>query len=601
MQGVRNDLEQLAEDSGRAQITVSQRGFKWWWGAGAAGLLLGMVWIGFTWTQEPAAPSLPERSVLTSFSGSEEAPSFSPDGNYITFSWDGPTEDNRDIYVQMIESREVVRRTTDPASDSLPNWSPDGRYISFIRDDGESARLMLIPSHGGAERVLATAPSGSQGSLRFADSDWSPDSQWLAVMLPSADEAAGLERLFIDSGERKPLTQPPKGHRDVEPSISPDGDAVVFIRMAGGADRDLYWLRLSEDGEPSAEPKRLTFLRDRLSSPTWTADGRRILYSREGHLWQVDPEDPDESRKILAWGGNPDAFPRFALSPTAGRIVFEQSTLVANIYRIDRSEEGAFGEPIEIVASNSLDSTPEIQPGGQKIAMMSTRSGFEAIWICDADGANPFQLVSFSGAPGGAPSWSPDGTEIAYDSWEDGPHSIYVIPALGGQARKLTDDSAKDGVPAWSRDGKWIYFGSDREGVERRMWKIPAEGGEPTPVTQDEAFRPIESYDGKFLYFWRNGIWRIPVEGGKEEFLLESRLTPWSFAVVEEGIYFLGMTTDTRSAPLNYYSFASGMTAKVIEVPRPGRGIAATRDGNTVLYTRETQWGTDLMLVENFR
>ena len=64
----------------------------------------------------------------------------------------------------------------------------------------------------------------------------------------------------------------------------------------------------------------------------------------------------------------------------------------------------------------------------------------------------------------------------------------------------MTTDPANDGNPSWSRDGRWIYFDSARTG-EQQVWKIPADGGDAIQVTRDGGFAPLESPDGKFIYY----------------------------------------------------------------------------------------------------
>ena len=70
---------------------------------------------------------------LTAYPGDERAPSLSPDGSRVAFSWNGPTLDNYDIYVKLAGPGEPVRLTTSSARDESPAWSPDGRFIAFIR------------------------------------------------------------------------------------------------------------------------------------------------------------------------------------------------------------------------------------------------------------------------------------------------------------------------------------------------------------------------------------------------------------------------------------------------------------------------------------
>jgi len=62
------------------------------------------------------------------------------------------------------------------------------------------------------------------------------------------------------------------------------------------------------------------------------------------------------------------------------------------------------------------------------------------------------------------PSWSPDGSKIAFWSDRDGNSDIYVMNADGSEQTRLTDNSASDQEPAWSPDGRRVAFVSSRDG-----------------------------------------------------------------------------------------------------------------------------------------
>jgi predicted Ser/Thr protein kinase len=161
MDDVKIVLEELKEESdsgvlGAAAVSRPKPRRRLTWALTiAAALVIATVgmWMLRSKREAPEAPLL--TVPLTSYSGSEWWPSFSPDGTQVAFAWDGEKQDNWDIYVKQIGVEPPYRLTNDPARDYSPVWSPDGRLIAFLRDlsPGKTA-IMLIPQRGGSERIL---------------------------------------------------------------------------------------------------------------------------------------------------------------------------------------------------------------------------------------------------------------------------------------------------------------------------------------------------------------------------------------------------------------------------------------------------------------
>jgi len=162
---------------------------------------------------------------------------------------------------------------------------------------------------------------------------------------------------------------------------------------------------------------------------------------------------------------------------------------------------------------------PSWSPDGSTIAFNSNRSGNHEIWTIRATGGTPLQLTN-NPANDGRPYWSPDGSTIAFHSDRSGNYDIWTIPATGGFATQLTTDAADDYWPSWSPDGSTIAFNSDRSG-NFDIWTIPAAGGTATRVTTNTMsdFHPSWSPDGTKIAFYSNrsgnyDIWTIPATGG---------------------------------------------------------------------------------------
>jgi TolB protein len=185
-----------------------------------------------------------------------------------------------------------------------------------------------------------------------------------------------------------------------------------------------------------------------------------------------------------------------------------------------------------------------------------SRTAYE-LQIADADGANP-QTALRSREPIISPIWSPDGTLLAYVSFEshkpvvyvhalatgartavanykgsnsapafsadgknlavvltkDGNSEIYLIGVDGSNPRRLTTNDAIDTEPYFSADGAWIYFTSDRGGSPQ-IYRMPAAGGDAQRVTftGDYNISPRVSPDGRLLAYVsrRNDLFQIEV------------------------------------------------------------------------------------------
>ena len=627
MGDVKLALEELKEESesgGLAAHRAAPRRRGLPWGVVALGLVVvaGItVWFLTRPSGTPAAALVPVP--LTSYPGDEVLPTFSPDGNQVAFVWDGPKQNNEDIYVKLIGTEPPVRLTSDPADDISPAWSPDGRFIAFLRVlSSEKIAIFLIPAIGGPERKVAEL-SGSTTIWRGRDLSWFPNGKWLVAAYEPAGEPSALFLVSVEGGEMRKLTAPPQNlgryYGDQQPAVSPDGRAVVFSRNFEGQLSDLYILELSEDLSPKGQPKRVTF--DGASwGPAWTEDGQGIV------LTSGSVHSPSLSKMVLSprgWrAGKPqrlafagEAVGQPAISRT-GRLAYAHSSVDTDIWRLDLGggtraapQTKASKPAVKLIASTRWEQNPTYSPDGKRIAFASNRSGSFEIWVCNSDGSNAVQLTSLGGTHYTAdPRWSPDGRWIFFGSEQEGHRRTYVISSDGGKPKRLgSEDAAPIG---WARDGNWMYFNSKRSG-EDQLWRMPwpSSGHERDAVqlTRKGAAigMTVESSDGRFVFYSKYAegeictLWKVGVKGGDETQVLQS-VWRCNFAVVEQGIYFI---PGAMPSSVELLSFATGKSARIADIRQEaGWGLSVSPDGRSLLYTAfEPGSGSDLMLVENFR
>jgi Tol biopolymer transport system component len=553
----------------------------------------------FWYLRSNHTPVAPLQAVpLTSYSGNESFPSFSPNGKQVAFSWNGQKQDNADIYVKLIGSSGApLRLTTDPAYDTAPAWSPDGGLIAFVRRRDGRAKVILVPALGGPERELIDMIDSSFASSSVSV-DWSPDGRWLVVPeKDSAESATALWLVSIESGERRQLTRPPATtFGDYYGAFSPDGRTLAFVRHTAFWAGDLCVLPLDGNLSAKAEPRRLTNDNMIIQGITWTTDAREVVFSsnRAGisALWRVAISSTGEPQRLSI--GEHGFFP--SISRQGNRLVYSQSIDDTNIWRVNLLDRR--DAPVQLIASTRPEFNPQYSPDGKKIAFASVQSGHIEVWLCDADGSNPVQLTTMGHS--GSPRWSPDGQRLAIDSITSGNWQIYIMGAHGGRPRRLTNSTANDMRPSWSHDGRWIYFGSNRSGGTQQIWKVPVSGGEPVQVTTHGGFNPFESKDGKAIYYAKSeeflsSLWKVPVEGGEEELVLESVFNT-AFALTQNGIYFISQPG------LSYFRFSTGTSKRLLAIQRGTHiGLTVSPDEKWLLYPQVDQDGSDLVLVENFR
>jgi Tol biopolymer transport system component len=209
-----------------------------------------------------------------------------------------------------------------------------------------------------------------------------------------------------------------------------------------------------------------------------------------------------------------------------------QETGNRDIYLLSTSGKN----PINLTADSPADDDePAASPDGERIAFRSSRDG-GGIFVMGRTGEGVRRITPTGVTAAFNPTWSPDGTEIAYATenvqltplnWERGSDAeLWIVNVLTSAQRRLEVVDAAQ--PSWSPHGHRIAYvarvqqsASGTQAGARLMdiYTVPARGGEPVAVTNDlEAdWCPVWSPDGRYLYFVSNrggsmNLWRVPVD-----------------------------------------------------------------------------------------
>lgn len=172
--------------------------------------------------------------------------------------------------------------------------------------------------------------------------------------------------------------------------------------------------------------------------------------------------------------------------------------------------------PLPLTSGVADDEWPSWSPDGTKLAFTSNRDGHWEIYIMNADGSDQ-RRVTRTPQHNWSPTWSFDGKKLLFSSFRDRNWEVYAVNVDGASPTRLTDEPAEDQAPVWSPDGRAIAFASKRTG-SYELYLMNPDGSAVTRLTQTNAnnYSPTWSPDSRHMAFEsnRDGHWQIYVMDG---------------------------------------------------------------------------------------
>jgi TolB protein len=172
-------------------------------------------------------------------------------------------------------------------------------------------------------------------------------------------------------------------------------------------------------------------------------------------------------------------------------------------YRLVVADSDGYGEQTVLSANQSIMS-PAWSPDGTQLAYVTFEQGHASVYVQSLLTNQRRVVASFPGS-NSAPAWSPDGTQLAVVLTRDGGSHIYLVRTDGSELRRLTFGGTIDTEPSFSPDGQSLLFTSDRGGSPQ-IYRMAVKGGTAERLTFEggNAFSPRYSPDGRsfvFCYF----------------------------------------------------------------------------------------------------
>jgi TolB protein len=181
--------------------------------------------------------------------------------------------------------------------------------------------------------------------------------------------------------------------------------------------------------------------------------------------------------------------------------------------RLVVADSDGYGEQT-VRALNQSIMSPAWSPDGSHLAYVTFEQDHAVVYVQSLLTNQRVVVAGFRGS-NSAPAWSPDGRQLAVVLTRDGGAHIYLVRPDGTDLRQLTFGSEIDTEPNFSPDGQNLIFASDRGGSVQ-IYRIPVEGGKAERLTFEGGsnFSPRHSQDGKSFVFshWQNGRFYIASE-----------------------------------------------------------------------------------------
>lgn len=524
---------------------------------------------------------------LASNNTTEYYPAISPDGQFAAYAAKSEDQGGWDVYAKRIGTETVIRLTDDPAAELRAVWSANGNEVYFMRyEKGASAIYKVAMTGGAATRVLSPSP------FAFGNFDLSPQGNEIAFNTRSERNAPlQIELISLADGSRKLITEAPKGYNgDIHPTYSPDGTRLAFIRERNSVSMYLYVLDLN-----TGETEQITTEHQSINGFDWSADGSSLIFGsdRTGvyKLWQVNLSS--DKLSLLPVTDYQMVMPRVAQN---NRLIYAKMQDDVNIwaYAMDKHEAKPWR------STSELDLNPSYSPDGSRVAFTTNRNGSFELWTSNADGTEAKAISDFQGEYINTPRWSPDGKRIVFQGYMNGQADIFILNAEGGIAENLTNSDFAEHTPVFAVDGESLFYSTDRSG-DWEVWQLNLTDNTREQVTTAGGYAPQSGSTGDRVFYVKKdlpGVWSVNLNNGLEVTEIEgfNQNNYGAFSITESGIFFL----NTANRTLEFMDFRT-RTQKPLtrtkRIPRMGISLSYNATVNTLLFSQVDHSDADIMML----
>lgn len=501
---------------------------------------------------------------LTSDTGVESNPVFSPDGQTIAFSaqYDG----NTDVYTIPVTGGTPTRLTWHPGPDIVRGFTPDGKVLFASNRHVYSNRhmqLFTVDLKGGMPNQLPI-PWGFEAS-------YSPDGEYIAYT-PVRDATAQWKhyrggthsRIWIyrvKDHEVVEITQPKDRCNDLDPNWVGN---TIYFRSDRAGEYNIFTY------EPSTkEIKQITKFTD-FPVLDLSHGGGKIIFEQAGYLHTLIPGQTTTARLPVGIATDAvEARARFAkgtkyvrgasVSPSGARAAIEFRGEIVTV----PAEKGDPRNLTNTVGSHERD--PSWSPDGKTIAYFSDASGEYELHLAPQNGKGEVKKIKINGSGFYSnPVWSRDSKKILFN---DNSQSLYCLDIESGKQTRIVEPkygfSRGVKLSSWSPDSKWITYSIDTPARIAQVFVYSLEENKAYPITDglSEATEPAFDSAGKYLYFLSSNDTAMSKHGFSQS-ASDTRQPRWAINLVT-------LRKDTPSPFLKESDEEKGVTESSTPTRRP--------------------------------
>lgn len=488
----------------------------------------------------------------------------SPDGKTIAFDFLG------DIYTMPITGGKPTPFTRGMAFDSHPKFSPDGTKLLFLSDrsGGENIWWFSLDKKDSLQVTKGNTD-------HYQSAEWTPDGNYIVG-------SRGIRNLKLwmfhrEGGAGAQLISKPDNLKTVEPAFGPDGRYIWFAHRNSAWNYNAQFPQYQiavydrETGEFDTRTQRY----GSAFTPTLSPDGKWLAYGTRyndetglvlrdlksgDEKWLAYPVQHDEQESIAPLG----VLPAMSFTPDSKEVV---ASYGGKFYRIPVGGGDAINVPFEIeteflvgpavnfnypikddkefIITQIRDAA--VSPDGKQVAF----TALNRLYVSDLPNGTP-KRVTTNNFTEAQPTWSPDGSQLAWVTWENNGGHLYKknLKVKDAKVMRLTSTPGLYTEPAWSFSNNRIVFfrGATQtfkdaadpffNGAQEDLLWISGEGGSVNFIAKAKGrSHPHFTKNGDriYLYHGRNGLVSVRWDGTDEKGHLKvSGITVYGSIMMEE-------------------------------------------------------------------